>query len=147
MLHLTLSTARTYMCNLSCLWSLETWILDLCASQSCQPGRAVTGFGSESVQVTMSSWENDTIFCSTGRTTESRPENRVDGVKKTCFVLHPSLQNVPIGVSGGFTPRKKQLGAFPAVVGLPELPGSWTCLNGDVSLVVYLSNSQSVGVC
>lgn len=114
--------------------------LDFGASQSCQPGRAVTGFGSESFQVTMSSWENDTIFCSTGRTTESRPENRVDGVKKTCFVLHPSLQNVPIGVSGGFTPRKKQLGAFPAVVGLPELPGSWTCLNGDVSLVVYLSN-------
>lgn len=123
----------TCMPNLSCLWALETWGLDLCASQSCQPGRVLTAFGSELFQVTKSSCKNDTIFCSIGRTTESRTENSINGMKKTCFVLQPSLQNVPIGSSGGFTSRKKQPGTFPAVVGLPEVPGKWTCLNGEVS--------------
>lgn len=83
---------------------------------------------------------------STGRATESRTENNINGMKKTCSVLHPSLQNVPTGISRGFTPRKEQLGAFPAVVGLPEQPGKCTWLNGEVSLIIYLSNSQPVGI-
>lgn len=70
-------------------------------------------------------------FCSVGGTTESGTGNSVNDMKKTCFILHPSTHDFPIGISGGITPRKKQMGAFPAVVGLPELAGSWVCLNGE----------------
>lgn len=96
-------------------WKLGVWVF-----VPHSPVRTVAAFKSELFRVTTSSGKNDTIFCSTDRSTEFRTENSINGMKKTCFVLHPSLQNVPIGISGGLTPRKKQLGAFAAVVGAPR---------------------------
>lgn len=87
----------SYMC-VQLILPVGPWNLgvgSLC--QSHQPGRVVTAFGSELFQVTVSSWKNDS---STGRARESRTQNNINGMKKTCSVLRPSCKMFPLAFQG-----------------------------------------------